>query len=133
MDFVDCWITHVLVLPSVERHKCNRFLNAVLTEIRRHDFQDLLTISTAIVFGFGLTPICKKPSGNSFRFECFLDKINFLNKKLNCICTGCLLAKAALQLKEAYPTLNPEAQYQTAQQLVLALSAMAASPVSDNC
>ena len=72
VNFIDCWITHVLVLPSVERHKCNRFLNCVLTEIRRLAFQDILSISTAIVSSFGLTPICKKSSGNSYTtFPCF--------------------------------------------------------------
>ena len=46
---------------------------------------------------------------------------------------GCMLEKVALNLKDAYPSLNPEEQFQAAQKLVLTLSTMLASPASENC
>lgn len=45
-------------------------------------------------------------------------------------CLGCLLERAALQLKEGYSSLSPEDQFQAAKQLVLTLSATLASPTS---
>ena len=46
---------------------------------------------------------------------------------------GCLFEKAAVQLKDAYPSLNLEDQFYAAQQLTLALSAMLSASTSGNC
>ncbi len=42
------------------------------------------------------------------------------------------MEKAALNLKDSYPLLNPEEQFQAAKKLVLTLSTMLASPASEN-
>jgi hypothetical protein len=45
---------------------------------------------------------------------------------------GCLLERVALNLKDAYPSLTAEDQFQASQKLVLTLSTMLTSPATEN-
>ncbi|KAI9560395.1 hypothetical protein GHT06_014412 [Daphnia sinensis] len=105
IEFLCCWISHIL--PFVENPKQGRLIEVLLSEIRRTSFTDLMSLLSAIIARFGLAIVCNRPS-------------------------GCLLEKAALNLKDSYLSLNSEDQFQAAQKLVLTISTMLASPASEN-
>ncbi|EFX74105.1 hypothetical protein DAPPUDRAFT_324583 [Daphnia pulex] len=67
----------------------------------------MMSILSAIIACFGLSPICNRES-------------------------GCLLERVALNLKDAYPSLTAEDQFQASQKLVLTLSTMLTSPATEN-
>jgi len=97
IEFLSSWIVHIL--PALRRDKCDKLLNSILNEIRRFSYREILTISTAIVTNFGLEPICSRVS-------------------------GCLLEKAALQLKDTFTSYENETRLDAAFLLVLTLSTM---------
>lgn len=61
IEFLSCWITHIL--PRLDISKQDRFIQIVLSEIRRTSFLDIMSILSAIVAYFGLAPICNRQSG----------------------------------------------------------------------
>jgi hypothetical protein len=61
MEFLGCWITHIL--PFIEKPKQDRLIQTVLSEVRRTSFIDMMSILSAIIACFGLSPICNQQSG----------------------------------------------------------------------
>lgn len=74
IELLTCWITHVL--PFVEKSIQDRLIQTVLCGIKRASVLDIMTILSAIVARFGLSPICSKHTGNVY--SSFIQVVLFL-------------------------------------------------------